>query len=124
VFVAANPGVCDLVVTDPSNPTPAPRDPEKCAKQKELAAALDTAKSAAAAARAVANLHTPTASVEPATLASGTGGYARLVLNVNDLPTDGSVDFSFSTIGPEIRSQVLQITVQPPQPEPEPPPEG
>jgi hypothetical protein len=123
-FVAANPGVCDLVVTDPSNPTPAPRDPEKCAKQKELAAALDTAKSAAAAARAVANLHTPTASVEPATLASGTGGYARLVLNVNDLPTDGSVDFSFSTIGPEIRSQVLQITVQPPQPEPEPPPEG
>ena len=120
VFVAANPGVCDLVLKDPEG-EPEERDPAKCAKQKELAAALDTAKIAAVEARAVANLHTPTASITPQTIASGGNGYARVVLNVNDLPTDGSVVFSFSTIGPEIRSQVLQITVQPPQPEPEPP---
>ena len=112
-FVAANPGVCDQVTTD--GETVVERDPEKCATQKALATALDEAKIAAIEARTVANLHTPTASVEPATVASGTSGYARLVLNVNDLPTDGSVDFSFSTVGPEIRSEVLQITVQPPQ---------
>jgi hypothetical protein len=115
-FVAANPGVCDLVLKDAEG-EPVERDPEKCATQKALATALDEAKIAAIEARTVANLHTPTASVEPATVASGTSGYARLVLNVNDLPTDGSVDFSFSTVGPEIRSEVLQITVQPPQTE-------
>jgi hypothetical protein len=69
-----------------------------------------------------ANLHTPTASVVPTTLASGAGGFANLVLEVNDLPTDGSVDFFFSTVGPEIRSQTLQITVQPPPPPATPPP--
>ncbi len=117
VFVAANPGVCDLIV-DPANPEAVvERDPEKCAKQKELATALDNAKIAAAQARAIANLHTPTASVVPATLASGAGGFTNLVLQVNDLPTDGSVDFFFSTVGPEIRSETLQIRVQPPQPE-------
>ena len=123
-FVAANPGVCDLVVADPANPTPAPRDPAKCDQQKALALALDTARTAAVQARAVANLHTPTASVIPTTLASGAGGFANLVLEVNDLPTDGSVDFFFSTVGPEIRSETLQITVQPPPPpeEPAPPP--
>ena len=116
VFVAANPGVCDLIA-DPANPEAVvERDPEKCAKQKELATALDNAKIAAAQARAVANLHTPTASVTPSTLASGAGGYANLVLQVNDLPTDGSVDFFFSTVGPEISSETLQITVKPPQP--------
>jgi hypothetical protein len=116
VFVAANPGVCDLIVKDPANPTPVERDPEKCATQKGLATTLDNAKIAAAQARAIANLHTPTASVVPATLASGAGGFTNLVLQVNDLPTDGSVDFFFSTVGPEIRSETLQITVKPPQP--------
>ena len=116
VFVAANPGVCDLIV-DPEDPEAVvERDSEKCAKQKELATTLDNAKIAAAQARAIANLHTPTASVVPATLASGAGGYAKLVLQVNDLPTDGSVDFFFSTVGPEISSETLQITVKPPQP--------
>lgn len=110
-FVAANPGVCDLVVTDPTNPTPAPRDPEKCAKQKELAATLDEAKSTAAGARAVANLHAPTASVSPTTLASIGGGYVRAVLNVDDLPLNGSVDFFFSTSGSSVSSQMLQITL-------------
>lgn len=114
-FVAANPGVCDLVLKDPEG-EPEERDPEKCATQKELALALDTARTAAAQARVAANLHTPTASVVPTTLASGAGGFANLVLEVNDLPTDGSVDFFFSTVGPEIRSQTLQITVQPPPP--------
>lgn len=113
-FVAANPGVCDQVAT-PTNPTPAPRDAEKCTKQTGLAAAVETAKTAAVEARLAANLHTPTASVTPKTVVSGAGGYARMVLNVSDLPTDGSVDFFFSTVGPEIRSQTLQITVQPPQ---------
>ena len=117
-FVAANPGVCDLVLKDPEG-EPEERDPEKCATQKALVAALDEAKIAAVEARTVANLHTPTASITPETIASGGGGYARVVLNVNDLPTDGSVDFSFSTIGPEIRSQVLKLTVQPVQPEEE-----
>ncbi|MBK8507773.1 MAG: hypothetical protein IPL51_03735 [Candidatus Competibacteraceae bacterium] len=114
-FVAANPGVCDLVVTDPANPTPAPRDAEKCTKQKELATALDTAKTAAVEARLVANLHTPTASVTPKTVVSGAGGLARVVLEVSDLPADGSVDFFFSSVGPEILTQTLQITVKPEQ---------
>ena len=114
-FVAANPGVCDLVLKDPEG-EPEERDAAKCAKQKELAAALDDAKTAAVQARALANLHTPTASITPETIASGAGGYSRVVLNVNDLPTDGSVNFTFSTVGPEVRSEVLQITVQPPPP--------
>ena len=114
-FIAANPGVCDLVLKDPEG-EPEERDPEKCARQKELTAALDAAKIAAVEARALANLHTPTASVSPTTLASVGGGYIRAVLNVNDLPTDGSVDFFFSTVGPSVSSQVLQITVQPPPP--------
>ena len=91
------------------------RDPEKCAQQTVLATALSDATLAAAQARAIANLHTPTASVVPETLASGASGYVNLVLQVNDLPTDGSVDFYFSTIGPEISSQTLQVTLQPPQ---------
>ncbi|MDG4554550.1 MAG: hypothetical protein P9E24_09930 [Candidatus Competibacter sp.] len=115
VFVAANPGVCDLIL-EQGQETPVERDPEKCAKQKELATALENARIAAAQARAIANLHTPTASVVPTTLVTGVGGFVSLVLQVNDLPTDGSVDFLFSTIGPEIRSQTLQIRVQPPQP--------
>jgi hypothetical protein len=114
-FVATNPGVCDLIITDPANPTPVERNPEKCAKQKELAAALDEARIAAVEARAVANLHAPTASISPEVLASGGSGYARAVLSVGDLPTDGSVDFFFSTVGPEVRSQVLQIAVCGPQ---------
>ena len=119
-FVAANPGVCDLVVTDPANPTPAPRDEEKCTKQKELATALETAKTAAVEARLVANLHTPTASVTPKTVVSGAGGLARVVLEVSDLPADGSVDFFFSSVGPEILTQTLQITVKPEQAAPTP----
>jgi hypothetical protein len=112
-FTAANPGVCDLI-TDPADPTATvERDPTKCATQKELSAAVDAAKTAAVEARTVANLHTPTASVVPTTLASGSGGYVVAVLQVSDLPTDGSVDFSFSTIGPDVRSEVLQIKVQP-----------
>lgn len=115
VFVAANPGVCDLIA-DPNDPeTVVERDPEKCAQQTTLATTLSDATLAAAQARAIANLHTPTASVVPETLASGASGYANLVLQVNDLPTDGSVDFYFSTIGPEISSQTLQIKLQPPQ---------
>ncbi len=113
-FVAANPGVCDQVITE-ENPVPHDRDPVKCAKKTELQATLDAAQETAVAARTVASLHTPTASVTPATLASGAGGYSRAVLNVNDLPIDGRVVFSFSTIGPEIKSSVLTITVQPPQ---------
>ncbi|MFZ1326019.1 MAG: hypothetical protein WAT67_08405 [Candidatus Contendobacter sp.] len=112
-FVAANPGVCDL--KDPEDPTSF-KDPEKCAKQKALAAALDDAKIAAAETRAIANLHTPAASVIPTTLASSAGGFVNLVLQVDDLPADGSVDFYFSTVGPDVRSQTLQITVQPPAP--------
>ena len=115
-FVAANPGVCDLVVKDAENPTPVERDPEKCARQKGLVTALDTAQTAAVQARAVANLHTTTASVVPTTVATGPGGFANLVLQVDDLPVDGSVDFFFSTVGPEIRSQTVQITVKPPAP--------
>lgn len=115
-FVAANPGVCDLVLKDPEG-EPEERDPEKCAIQKQLATTLDQAKIAAVEARAVANLHTPTASITPEKIASSASGYARVVLNVNDLPTDGSVNFTFSTVGPEVRSEVLQITVQPVQPE-------
>ncbi len=117
VFVAANPGVCDLIVDPADSEAVVERDPEKCAKQKELATALENAQIAAAQTRAIANLHMPTASVVPATLASGAGGFTNLVLQVNDLPTDGSVDFFFSTVGPEIRSETLQIRVQPPQPE-------
>lgn len=115
-FDALNPGVCDLIV-DPETGDLVERDPAKCAERKALAATLEAAQIAAAQARAIANLHTPTASVVPATLASGAGGYANLVLQVNDLPADGSVDFFFSTVGPEIRSETLQITVKPPQPQ-------
>ena len=117
-FVAANPGVCDQVVTDATTdpPTIGDRDQAKCAKQKELVADLDKKKIDAVEARTVANLHSPTASVTPATLASVGGGYARAVLNVDDLPTDGSVDFFFSTVGPDVSSETLQITVQPPPP--------
>ena len=113
VFVAANPGVCDLIVQSADNPTPVERNPTKCATQKALASTLDTAKTTAVQARAVANLHTPTASVVPTPLASGANGYVQAVLKVSDLPTDGSVDFYFSTVGPEVRSETLQITVQP-----------
>ena len=123
-FVAANPGVCDLVLTDPAA-EPGPRDPAKCAQQTALTSALDGAKATAIQARTVANLHTPTASVVPAVLSSVGGGYVRFTLQVNDLPTDGSVDFYFSTIGPDIRTGVLKMTVttqQPAEPEPEPAP--
>ena len=115
-FDALNPGVCDLI-DDDGDPETAPveRDPVKCAERKALMATLETAQIAAAQARAIADLHTPTASVLPETLASGAGGYANLVLQVNDLPTDGNVDFFFSTVGPEISSETLQITVKPPQ---------
>ncbi len=116
-FDALNPGVCDLIDDDGNPETPpVERDPAKCAERKALVATLETAKIAAAQARAIANLHTPTASVVPAVLASSAGGYVNLVLQVNDLPTNGSVDFFFSTIGPEIHSETLQITVKPPQP--------
>lgn len=113
-FVGANPGVCDLVLKDPEG-EPEERDPEKCTKQKELAATLDDAKIAAAETRALANLHAPTASIAPETLASGGDGYARAVLSVSDLPSSGSVDFFFSTVGPEVRSQVLEIAICGPQ---------
>ncbi len=117
VFVANNPGVCDLIIKDENNPDQKEeRDVEKCTKQKELATALNDAKVAAAETRAIANLHTPAASVIPTTLASGAGGFVNLVLQVDDLPADGSVDFYFSTVGPDVRSQTLQITVQPPAP--------
>ena len=110
-FIAANPGVCDKII-DPANPdVVVDRDPDKCAKQKGLQTALDTAKETAVAARTVASLHTPTASVSPTALVSGASGYSRAVLNVNDVPSDGSVIFSFSTIGPEIRSKTLQIAI-------------
>lgn len=113
-FVAANPGVCDLVIPEGSTDlTPVPRDEEKCTKQKELSTALETARTAAVEARLVANLHSPTASVTPETVVSGAGGYARVVLEVSDLPTDGSVDFFFSSVGPEVLTQTLQITVKP-----------
>lgn len=107
---------CDLIV-EAGQETPVERNPEQCAKRRELAAALENAQIAAAQARAIANLHTPTASVVPPMLASGGGGFAHLVLKVDDLPTDGSVDFFFSTVGPEVRSETLQIRLQPPQPE-------
>ncbi|MCP5450353.1 MAG: hypothetical protein H6972_07330 [Gammaproteobacteria bacterium] len=117
-FDELNPGVCDLIDDDGDPETePVEKDPEKCAERKVLVATLETAQIAAAQARAIADLHTPTASVAPETLASGAGGYTNLVLQVNDLPTDGSVDFFFSTVGPEISSEMLQIKVQPPQPE-------
>jgi len=114
-FVAANPGVCDLILTDPTA-EPSPRDLAKCKQQTVLTSALDEAKATAIQARAVASLHSPTASVVPSTLSSTGAGYARATLQVNDLPTDGSVDFHFSTIGPEIHSTVLQITVTTQQP--------
>ena len=109
-FVAANPGVCDLVLKDPEG-EPEERDPEKCAIQKNLVATLEQARIAAIGARAVANLHTPTASVSPTTLASVGDGYVRVILNVNDLPLDGSVDFFFSTSGSSVSSEMLQITL-------------
>lgn len=112
-FVAANPGVCDLIVQSAETAAVVERDATKCASQKTLLATLDAAKTTATQARTVANLHTPTASVIPTPLASGANGYVQAVLQVNDLPTDGSVDFYFSTVGPEVRSETLQITVQP-----------
>lgn len=113
-FIAGNPGVCDLILKTAGG-EPEERDSEKCGAQKTLSTTLDAAKTAAIQAQTVANLHTPTASVIPGTLASGAGGYVRAVLKVNDLPVDGSVDFYFSTVGPEVRSQTLQIKVQPTQ---------
>lgn len=115
-FDQANPGVCDLVVTDPAA-APAPRDPARCAQRQALAAALNEATTAAVSARTIANLYNPTAAVVPATLTSGAGGFARAVLEVNDLPVGGSVDFFFATIGPDVSSNRLRITVQTPQPE-------
>lgn len=112
-FEAANPGVCDLVITA-ADATPTERDPTKCATQKALIVDLDTKTNAAVAARATANLHAPTASVSPETVATGGGGYARLVLNVNDLPSDGSVDFYLSTVGPDVLSETIKISVAPP----------
>ena len=51
VFVAANPGVCDLIA-DPADPEAVvERDPEKCAKQKELALAVANAQTAPATAQ-------------------------------------------------------------------------
>jgi hypothetical protein len=122
-FDQANPGVCDVVITAPGAP-PAPRDPVRCTQRQALAAALDQATAAAVAARTIANLHNPTATVVPATLTSGAGGFARAVLEVNDLPIGGSVDYFFATIGPDVSSNTLRITVQTPQPEepPAPPP--
>lgn len=115
-FDELNPGVCDLIDDDGDPETePVESDPEKCAERKVLVAALDAAQVSAAQTRAIADLHTPTASVVPETLTSGTNGYTNLVLHIEDLPTDGSVDFSFSTVGPEVLSETLQITVQPPQ---------
>ena len=111
-FFAANPGVCDLILQSAETAN-VERDPAKCTSQKTLLATLDAAKTTATQARTVANLHTPTASVIPTPLASGANGYVQAVLQVNDLPTDGSVDFYFSTVGPEARSETLQITVQP-----------
>ncbi|TVR58016.1 MAG: hypothetical protein EA420_18305 [Candidatus Competibacteraceae bacterium] len=121
-FEQANPGVCDLVLTDPAA-APAPRDPERCGQRQALAAAVDQATTAAVAARTIANLYNPTAKVVPATLTSVGGGFVNAVLEVNDLPLGGSVDFLFSTIGPDVSSNRLRITVQTPQPE-EPPPNG
>ena len=112
-FEAANPGVCDQVITDVAG-EPNDRDPVKCATQKTLIADLDTKTNAAVAARATANLHSPTASVSPDTVATGGGGYAKLVLNVNDLPSDGSVDFYLSTVGPDVLSETVKISVAPP----------
>lgn len=116
-FVAANPGVCDLIVNPDDPETVVERDPELCTQQKAFETALNDAIVASAQARAIANLHTPTVSVAPETLTSGTNGYANLVLHIEDLPTDGKVDFYFSTVGPEVLSETLQITVQPPQAE-------
>lgn len=113
-YVAANPGVCDLILKDPEG-EPEPRDQAKCEVQTKLATDLDTAKVTAAQARAVANQHTPTASVSPATLVSDGSGYIRAVLNVDDLPLEGSVDFFFSTIGPSVSTQTLQVTLCGPQ---------
>ncbi len=116
-FDAANPGVCDDVA-DPTDPTKTvKRDPAKCATRTELAAAVDTATTAAVSASALASQYNPTASVVPATLSAGGGGYAYATLMVNDLPppvgdlAGGSVDFYFSTIGPEVSSEAIKITV-------------
>jgi len=125
-FDAANPGVCDLI-DDPTDPNVPPkkveRDPAKCATRTELAATVDTATTTAASASALASQYNPTASVIPATLTSGGGGYAYATLMVSDLPppvgdlAGGSVDFYFSTIGPEVSSEAIKITVttNPPQ---------
>ena len=116
-FDAANPGVCDDVA-DPTDPTAVvKRDPAKCDQRTELVATLDAATTTAANASALASQYNPTASVVPATLASNGSGYARATLVVNDLPPPvgdvlgGSVDFYFSTIGPEVSSETIKITV-------------
>jgi hypothetical protein len=119
-FDAANPGVCDDVV-NPADPTKVvKRDQGKCDQRTALVAILDAATTEAARASALANQYRPTASVVPATFASGAGGYAHATLMVNDLPPPvggavpvlgGSVDFYFSTIGPEVSSQAIKITV-------------
>lgn len=116
-FDAANPGVCDDVV-DPANPSNVvKRDPAKCATRTALVTELDTATTAATKASALASQYNPTAVVVPATLTSGGGGYAHATLQVSDLPppagglVGGSVDFYFSTIGPEVSSEAIKITV-------------
>jgi len=116
-FDAANPGVCDDVI-DPADPTAVvKRDPAKCDQRTALVADLDTATTAAAKASALASQYNPTAAVIPATFASGGGGYAYATLQISDLPppvgdvAGGSVDFYFSTIGPEVSSEAIKITV-------------
>lgn len=102
------------------NPTlicsPEPSDEDeaaKCETLKELEAALETAQLAAAEAKTLDELHNPTASITPTSLATGANGYAKATLHVSDLPSDGQVDFFFSTIGPEILTDTLTITVKP-----------
>ncbi|NJN46664.1 MAG: hypothetical protein HC808_09485, partial [Candidatus Competibacteraceae bacterium] len=56
---------------------------------------------------------TPTATVEPENLLTGPDGIVMPIITVNDLPPNGLVEFFFSTVGPEIRSDTVTVTVTP-----------
>jgi len=75
--------------------------------------ALNEAITALAEAQARDDFFTPIATVEPENLLTGPDGIVMPIITVEDLPPNGLVEFFFSTVGPEIRSDTITVTVTP-----------
>lgn len=115
---------------DDPDPDPPLTDNQQaeCDLDQELEDAAVAAEADAAAARAKADVFTPVicvttdltvtsasaaACAEPPVLRTDGQGLAEVKLIVEDLPPNGSVEFFFTTVGPEIQADTVSVLAEP-----------